>query len=98
MDLANALLKSHSRVTSLSSATTIAIPDGADKVTLQAKTKNVLLTLDGTTPTATLGLELVANTFYVVDLGVGHQIKVIEKEASASLEYLFEQRLRDSNA
>ena len=98
MDSNSALLKSQGRITSLSAATTLSIPDGADVLTLQPKTQNVVLTLDGSTPSSTVGMELTAGTPYVVDVGVGYTVRVIEKTASASLEYLFEQRLRDTNA
>ena len=98
MDSNTALLKSQGRITTLTSATVLPIPDGADVLTIQPKTQNVMLTVDGSTPSSTIGAELVALTFYQIDIGVGYTIKLIEKTASASIEYIFEQRIKDTNA
>jgi hypothetical protein len=74
-------------ITSLNSATKLTgIPAGATIVHLTATTQNVRVTLDGTTPTASVGERIVAGgetrKFNLTDLS---NIQVIEETASASL-------------
>ena len=61
---------------------------GADQLLIQALTQNVRMTLDSTTPTASVGFQLKAgDPPLLVAIGVGTAIKVIEETASASIQY-----------
>jgi hypothetical protein len=80
----------HAEDTSVSSATTLTAPTGATKLLLQALTKNVRYTLDGTTPTASKGFQLTAGDPPVlIPLKAGQSVILIETEASADIEYQF---------
>lgn len=81
---------SHTQNTSLSTAQTIAIPDGANALLVQCTGQNVRYTLDGTTPTATVGFVLVANDPPVLLFGASDDVtlRFIQTAASAVLEYL----------
>jgi len=81
-------LGAHSSGATISSATTLTPATGATKLLVQALTKNVRFTLDGTAPTASLGFQIVAgDPPVVIPVGNGTVIKVIEESATASLQY-----------
>lgn len=72
----------------LTSAVTLTPPTGATKIMLQALTQNVRFTLDGTTPTASLGFQLKAgDPAVIVQIGNDVTLKVIEETATADLQY-----------
>ena len=89
---------SHTRNTSLSSAVTLTPPTGGNVLTIQPLTQNVRMTTDGTTPTATVGIQLAAGSVYVVDVGQDASVKIIEETASAEVQYFWEQRKNDTGA
>jgi len=73
--------------TSISSATTLTPEDGATKLLIQALDQNVRFTLDGTTPTASMGFQLVAGDPPVMIWAAGATVKVIEEAATADIQY-----------
>jgi uncharacterized membrane protein len=77
----------HSAGADISSATTLTKPANANSIILQALTKNVRWTLDGTTPTATVGFQLLADSSPVIVAVPGASIKVIQEAATANLQY-----------
>ncbi len=78
----------HSSSASLSSAFTITIASNVNKLLLQAITQAIRFTLDGTTPTATIGFELKADgTILEIPVVAGQTVKVIEETASAVIQY-----------
>lgn len=80
----------HTQNSSLSSAVTLTIPDGASKIMLQVQTQNVRLTIDGTAPTTSKGFQLKAgNPALLIPLGRATALKVIEEAATAVLDYQF---------
>ena len=78
---------SHTDGTEISSATTLTPADGATKLLIQALDQNVRFTLDGTTPTASTGFQLVAGDPPVMIWVAGATVKVIEEAATADLQY-----------
>lgn len=83
-------LGTHSSGATINVALVLTIPAGAGKVMMQALTQNVRYTLDGTTPTATLGYQLkAADPPVILALGPRTVITVIEELATASLQYQF---------
>jgi hypothetical protein len=77
---------SHTRTTDLSSAVTLTRPDGAINLMIQPLTQNVRITLDGTTPTASVGFQLTAGEIYVFPVPSA-SVKVIEESASAESQH-----------
>jgi hypothetical protein len=78
----------HSSSATLSSAFTITVPATANKIIMEAVTQNIRFTLDGTTPTATLGFRVIAGTGpLMVPVVPAQTVKVIEETASAVLQY-----------
>ena len=78
---------SHSDGDDISSAATLTPADGATKLLIQALDQNVRLTLDGTTPTASKGFQLVAGDAPVMIWIADAAVKVIEEAATADLQY-----------
>lgn len=83
------IIGSHTRNTSLSSAVAITLPAGANALLVQCTGQNVKYTLDGTTPTSSVGFVMVANASPVIITHVSEDtvLTVIETAASAVLEY-----------
>lgn len=80
----------HQQITSLSSAVGFtSIPDGTELVIVQAETQNVRFRDDGTNPTASVGIILVANTVYEFSMAQFARVKFIEVTASAKLNCAF---------
>lgn len=77
----------HSSGATISSATTLTKPTGARKIIIQTLTKNVRFTLDGTTPTTSVGFQILADGAPMIIDVPGVSIKVIEEAATASLQY-----------
>lgn len=67
---------------------TAGIPAGTDTVLLQAESQNVRYRDDGTDPTATVGMQLIANTVYEFHVSQIARMKIIEATASAKLNIL----------
>jgi hypothetical protein len=78
---------SHASAPDISSATTLTKPAGASRIIMQTLTQNVRWTLDGTTPTATVGFQLPTNQDPIIVAVPGASIKVIQEAATASLQY-----------
>jgi len=75
---------SHTEDATISAATTLTQPAGANAVLIQAETQNIRYTLDGSTPTATLGFIIEAGKKELIDVPTsGMTIKIIEEAASA---------------
>ena len=78
----------HSGGVNIASAVTLTRPAGASGIIMQAITQNIRFTLDGSTPTATLGFQLNCNSWGPLMVAVpGTSIKVIQEAATASLQY-----------
>jgi hypothetical protein len=73
----------HTTDTTVSTATTITRPDGGNRLLMQCVTQNIRYTLDGTTPTASVGFRLAAGDSVEIVLGAAAVVKVIEETASA---------------
>lgn len=80
-------LGSHQTDSTISSATTITPEANSREVHLQAFTQNVRYTTDGTTPTASVGLQIIAGDKEYIRVGDGAVIKVIEETTSASVQW-----------
>lgn len=79
---------SHYDGTTISSATTLTPPEGAEKLLIQALSQNVRFTLDGTAPTSSKGFQLVAgDPPTLIVLGDNTTLKVIEEAATADVQY-----------
>lgn len=84
----------YSQLTSLASSTLISsvtggIPAGTESVLLQCETNNVKYRDDGGTPTATVGMLLIANTIYEFTVAQIASMRVIEVTASAKINITF---------
>ena len=78
----------HSGGVNIAAAVTLTKPAGAAEIIMQAITQNIRFTLDGTTPTATLGFQLNCNSWGPLMVAVpGAAIIVIQEAATASLQY-----------
>jgi hypothetical protein len=76
----------HEQIAVLTSAVGFtSIPAGTETVLLQAETQNVRWRDDGTNPTSTVGLILIANTLYEFTVGQLARMKFIEAAATAKL-------------
>jgi hypothetical protein len=73
----------------LSSAVTVAVPDGADWIMISAQTNSVRVTLNGETPTDALGILVTTVTPVVLPVLDGGSVKFIEQTASAAVDYYF---------
>lgn len=83
-------LGSHSDGGAISTAQTLTPEVGATKLLIQALTQNVRYTLDGTTPTASKGFQLVAgDPPIIIPINSDVTVKVIEESATADLQYQF---------
>lgn len=83
-------LGSHSSGATISSATVLTRAAGSTKLLIQALTQNVRFTLDGTTPTASVGFQLLAGAApIVVPIDAATTVTVIQETATASLQYQF---------
>lgn len=75
----------YQQITSLSAATALTVPDGATRCLLQAETQNVRFRDDGTDPTASVGMILIAGSAPFPYEGNVAAVKFIEASASAKL-------------
>jgi len=76
--------KGYQQLTSLATATVLAVPAGARFALIQAEDQNVRWRDDGTAPTATVGVQLAAGAdlFFTGDLSA---LRFIEETTSAKL-------------
>lgn len=77
----------HIRNTSLTSAVTLTKSEGATLVRLQALTQAVRYTLDGTTPSASLGFRLAAGAMEMIRVPSDAVIRVIGEMVGAEIQY-----------
>jgi hypothetical protein len=91
MQITFSAMGAHQTDSTLSAAQALNRPTGAEaanQVLIQALTQNVRFTLDGTTPTATVGFQLkAADPPTLIPIGAANNIKVIEETASATIQY-----------
>lgn len=81
---------SHTTDGTISAATDLTKPSGANALILQATGQAVRYTLDGTTPTASTGFRLAANERVELAIGSGVSVvKVIEETGSAAVQWLW---------
>jgi hypothetical protein len=78
---------SHTSNGTLGSAVTLTKPAGANVIIIQCTGQNVRYTLDGTTPTTTVGFLLVADQPPVKMPVGGAAVKVIQVSATATIQY-----------
>jgi hypothetical protein len=78
---------SHSQESDLSSAVTLTPPANARVLFFQPLSQNIRVTVEGTTPTASLGVQYPFGGLYRIDLAEGTTVKMIQESATASLEY-----------
>jgi hypothetical protein len=80
----------HQTDATISSATSFTCPAEANGVLISALAQDVNFTLDGTTPTATVGLTLKADdTVIFIPMYGGQVLKVIEQTATANINLQF---------
>lgn len=78
------------QLTTLSSAQSLPVVDGADRVSIQAESQNIRLRLvaDGADPTATVGALIYAGSWYDYP-GDPTDVRIIEATASATANLLY---------
>jgi hypothetical protein len=80
----------HGRETSLTAAFAPAVPAGATMCVVQALAQNVRFTLDGTTPTAVVGFQIVAGDVErILPVDTRTVLTFIQETAGAELQYQF---------
>lgn len=79
----------YQQITVLTAAVGLTIPTNATRCTLQAETQNVRWRDDGTNPTATVGMIVIAGQAPVEYRGDLSAIKFIEATATAKLNVAF---------
>lgn len=80
----------HGRQTDLTSAFTPTIPAEASMCVVQALGANVRFTLDGTTPTASVGFQVVAGDVErILPIGPDTVLRFIQEASGAELQYQF---------
>lgn len=86
------LIGSHTKNSSLATAVVIDIPRTATRIVIQASGQNVRYTLDGTTPTATLGYRLSSLdvTPRTINVEGEYILTVIEEASGGIINYHFE--------
>lgn len=78
----------YQQLTTLSSAAALTVPTGTKYILMQAQDKDVRYRDDGTDPSATVGMIMVANTVYAYT-GNFATIKFFETSATAKLNVLY---------
>lgn len=82
------IVGAHVANSSIGEATTLTPPATAHALLIQALDENVRYTLDGTTPTASVGFQLKADGEpLLIDIGIGMTVKVIQETATATIQY-----------
>lgn len=78
----------HTTEDALDTAVALSPPAGATQVLIQVFDQNVRYTLDGTTPTASVGFVMTPDSDpVIIRVGVGGTITLIEETAGASVQY-----------
>jgi len=77
----------HGTNSSLGTAVALTRPGGAYLLLIQAQSQNLRYTLDGTTPTASVGFQLFAGDTATILVGAGMAITVIQETAGATITY-----------
>jgi hypothetical protein len=77
----------HGTNASLGAAVTLTPPAGADRLVIQAQAQTVRYTLDGTTPTASVGFQLFAGDTATIQVGAGLTVRIIEETSGAAVGY-----------
>jgi len=80
--------RGYAQMTSLSKATSLTIPANSHAALIQAESQNIRLRDDGTSPTASVGLRIMAGDtlWYEGDL---RKVELIEEAASAKANVLY---------
>lgn len=73
--------------TATDTAITIAIPNTANAIMISAEAQKIRFTIDGSTPTATLGLGLVIDEPLTINMIPGSSLKVIGQAAAGFVNY-----------
>ncbi len=84
------IVGTHGTNASLASAVTLTPPAGADRIQIQVQggvDKIVRYTLDGTTPTASVGFQMYAGDLYRIQIGTGMTLKIIQETTGTSVAY-----------
>ena len=79
----------YQQITSLSSATALTVPTGANKAVIRNETQSVRYRDDGTSPTASVGQLMLAADLPLVYSGVLSNLKFIETTSGAKLNILY---------
>ncbi len=80
----------HSQDATISAATTLVPPAGANKLLIGAVGANVRYTLDGVDPTTTFGFVLKdGDPPLIIPFGPSTVVKVIEESATATIDFQF---------
>lgn len=78
----------HDSVDDLSTAVAMTPPEGGTQLLIQAIAQNIRYTLDGTTPTASIGFVMFADAEpVIIRVGAGGSITLIEETAGATAQY-----------
>jgi hypothetical protein len=80
--------RGYQQITSLSSAQSLTVPDGASIAVVSVETKGVRWRDDGTNPTSSVGMPLSAGSERVFEVLLDN-LKFIEQEASATLNVMY---------
>lgn len=79
----------YQQITVLTAAIGLTVPAGTELVRLQAEAQTVRMRDDGTDPTTTVGMALIANAWYDFPYGQFGKMKFIEAAATAKLNILY---------
>lgn len=89
-DLQFTPIGNHSNGASISSAVPLVNLAGATKLLIQALSQNIRFTLDGTTPTASLGFQIRAgDPPTIIPISANTTVTVIQETATADLQYQY---------
>jgi hypothetical protein len=81
---------SHTQATVSGTVVTLSRPDGTNKILIQSLDQNIRVTIDGTTPTTTLGFQIKAgDPAVIINVAPRTIIKFISETGSASVQYLW---------
>jgi len=77
----------HASLTDLATAQRLSAPAGAGQVLIQALGVDVRYTIDGSTPTISLGFRLIADADPILLRVLGAPVQVIEETSGAEVQY-----------
>lgn len=81
-----------------SSVQTIVPPDDADFILISWKSHDLMVTFDGTNPSATVGFHLSKDSTYRIDFGIGTTLKVIAQSGNPTVYWQAFRVKRDDNS